>query len=139
MIVLDTNVLSELMRPEPAAPVASWVSSQPATSQYTTTVTQAEILYGILLLTAGKRRARLLSAAESMFAEEFAGRVLGFGSDAAALYSRIAADRRRAGRPISHFDAQIAAIARANGAKVVTRNVADFRGCGVELIDPWSA
>ena len=137
MIVLDTNVLSELMRPEPAEPVVSWVSSQPATSQYTTTVTQAEILYGILLLAAGKRRTRLLGAAESMFAEDFSGRVLSFGSDAAALYARIAADRRRAGHPISHFDAQIAAIARANGAKVVTRNIPDFHGCGVELIDPW--
>jgi predicted nucleic acid-binding protein len=137
VIVLDTNVLSELMRPEPAEPVVAWVSSQTATSQYTTTITQAEILYGILLLSAGKRRTRLLAAAEAMFAEDFAGRVLGFGSDAAPLYARIAAERRRLGRPISHFDAQIAAIARANGAKVVTRNMADFRGCGVELIDPW--
>ena len=139
MIVLDTNVLSELMRPAPAEPVIAWVSARPATSQYTTTVTQAEILYGILLLAAGKRRARLLNAADAMFAEEFAGRVLGFGSDAAALYARIAADRRRVGRPISHFDAQIAAIARANGATVVTRNVADFYGCGVELVDPWNS
>lgn len=126
------------MRPEPAETVVSWVSSQPATSQYTTTITQAEILYGILLLATGKRRARLLGAAESMFAEDFAGRVLGFGSDAAALYARIAADRRRAGRPIAHFDAQIAAIARANGAKVATRNLADFRGCGITLVDPWN-
>lgn len=139
MNVLDTNVVSELMRPEPAARVVSWVSSQPATSQYTTTITQAEVLFGIQLLAAGKRRARLLSAAESMFAEDFGGRVLGFGSEAAALYARIAAERRRVGHPISHFDAQIAAIARANGAKVVTRNVADFRGCGIELVDPWNA
>lgn len=73
-----------------------------------------------------------------MFAGDFAGRVLGFGSEAAALYARIAADRRRAGRPISHFDAQVAAIACANGAKVVTRNIDDFRGCGIELIDPWN-
>ena len=137
MIVLDTNVVSELMRPEPAEPVVSWIASQPATSQYTTTVTQAEILYGIQLLAAGKRRARLLSAADSMFAEDFAGRVLSFGSEAATLYARIAADRRRVGRPISHFDAQIAAIARASGAKVVTRNIADFRGCGIEVVDPW--
>jgi len=85
MIVLDTNVLSELMRPEPAAEVVAWVSSQTATSQYTTTITQAEILYGILLLATGKRRTRLLGAAESMFAEDFAGRVLGFGSDAARV------------------------------------------------------
>jgi predicted nucleic acid-binding protein len=139
MIVLDTNVLSELMRPEPAEAVVAWITAQPATSQYTTTITQSEILYGILLLPAGKRRARLLNAAESMFAEDFTGRVLGFGSDAAPLYARIAAERRREGRPISHFDAQIAAIARANGAKVVTRNVADFKGCGVALLNPWEA
>jgi predicted nucleic acid-binding protein len=137
VIVLDTNVLSELMRPEPASVVVAWVSSQTATSQYTTTVTQAEVLYGLLLLSAGKRRTRLLGAAEAMFAEDFAGRVLSFGSDAAALYARIAADRRRGGRPISHFDAQIAAIARANGAKLATRNTAEFQGCGVELVDPW--
>jgi predicted nucleic acid-binding protein len=139
MIVLDTNVLSELMRPAPAESVVAWLSSQPATGQYTTTITQAEILYGILLLAAGKRRTRLLGAAESMFAEDFAGRVLGFGSDAAPLYARIAAERRRVGRPISHFDAQIAAIARANGAKLVTRNTADFHGCGIQLVDPWKA
>jgi predicted nucleic acid-binding protein len=139
VIVLDTNVLSELMRPAPAEAVVAWISSQTAISQYTTTITQAEILYGILLLGAGKRRTHLLGAAESMFAEDFAGRVLGFGADAAPLYARIAADRRRAGRPISHFDAQIAAMARANGAKLVTRNVADFHGCGVELVDSWKA
>lgn len=137
MIILDTSVVSELMRPEPAQAVVAWVSSHPATSQYTTTITQAEILYGVLLLAAGKRRTRLLSAAQAMFAEDFAGRVLSFGSDAATLYARIAADRRRAGRPISYFDAQIASIARANGAKVVTRNIADFRGCGIALVDPW--
>ena len=73
-----------------------------------------------------------------MFEEEFAGRVLAFGSDAAAAYAHIAADRRRAGRPISHFDAQIAAIALANGASVATRNVDDFADCGVEVLDPWT-
>jgi predicted nucleic acid-binding protein len=78
-------------------------------------------------------------AAEAMFDEDLAGRVLPFGSDAARLYARIAADRRRAGRPTSHFDAQIAAIARSAGAAVATRDVADYRGCGIELIDPWAA
>ena len=138
MIVLDTNVVSELMRAEPTESVSTWVAAQPATSQYTTSITHAEINYGILLLPAGKRRARLLSAANAMFSEDFAGRVLGFGMDAAALYAQIAAERRRNGRPISHIGAQIAAIARANGAKVATRNIADFQGCGVDLIDPWT-
>jgi predicted nucleic acid-binding protein len=72
-----------------------------------------------------------------MFAEEFADRILGFGTDAAPPYARIASDRRRAGRPISHFDAQIAAIARSTGAAIATRNLADFGGCDVRLVDPW--
>ena len=138
MILLDTNVLSELMRPTPAERVARWVASQPATGLYTTSVTQAEILHGILLLPAGRRRQALEAAADAMFDREFRGRVLGFGGDAARPYARIAADRRRVGRPISHFDAQIAAIARAAGADVATRNVADYEGCGVKVINPWT-
>ena len=102
-----------------------------------TSITQAEIFYGVLLLPAGRRRTAIEAAAAAMFETEFAGRVLPFGSDAAPLYARIAAERRRAGRPISHFDAQIAAIARASGAAVATRNVDDFDRCGVKLIDPW--
>jgi predicted nucleic acid-binding protein len=72
-----------------------------------------------------------------MFAEDFGGRILGFGTDAAPPYAQIASDRRRAGRPISHFDAQIAAIARWAGAALATRNLPDFEGCGVTLVDPW--
>jgi predicted nucleic acid-binding protein len=139
MIVLDTNVLSELMKPAPAERVTRWIAAQPATSLYTTTVTQAEILHGVMLLPAGRRRNAVESAAEAMFKEDFAGRVLPFGSDAARLYARIAAERCRAGRPISHFDAQIAAITRAAGAAVATRNVADYDGCGVKVINPWEA
>lgn len=139
MIVLDTNVLSELMRPAPAHSVVAFVASRPASSQYTTSITQAEILHGILLLPGGRRRARLLSAAIAMFAEDFAGRVLAFGGDAALSYAQIAADRRRAGKPISHFDAQIAAIARSCGASVVARNVHDFEGCGVTVVNPWES
>jgi toxin FitB len=88
MIVLDTNVLSELMRPEPAESVVAWVTSHPTASQYTTSVTQAEILHGILLLSTGRRRTNLLNAANAMFAEDFSGRVLGFGTDAALPYAR---------------------------------------------------
>ena len=137
MILLDTNVVSELMKPVPARPVAEWVARQAATSLYTTTITEAEILHGVMLLPAGQRRARLQSAAENMFAEDFRGRVLPFGSDAARAYALIATQRRRAGRPISHFDAQIAAIGRSARAMIATRNTADFEGCGVELVDPW--
>lgn len=137
MIILDTNVLSELMKPAPARGVVDWMAGQPATNLYTSSITQAEILHGLLLLPPGRRRRALEAAATAMFAEDFAGRVLGFGTDAAQPYAQIATDRRRAGRPISHFDAQIAAIARFTGAAIATRNTPDFVGCGVTLIDPW--
>jgi len=137
MILLDTNVLSELMRPEPTPTVVDWIAAQPAQGLFTTSITQAEILYGIMLLPPGKRRDEFEAAARVMFAEEFAGRILAFGAHAALPYASIAVDRRRAGRPISHFDAQIAAIARCSGAAIGTRNVADFDGCGVEVLNPW--
>lgn len=137
MIVLDTNVLSELMKPAPAGRVVKWMAAQAAPSLFTTSITQAEILHGLMLLPKGRRRSGLEGAAASMFAEDFAGRILGFGTDAAPRYAQIASDRRRAGHPISHFDAQIAAIARLANAAIATRNVADFEACGVTLIDPW--
>jgi len=139
VIVLDTNVLSELMRPAPSERVVRWVAAQPATSLYTTSITQAEILHGIMLLPSGRRRNALQTAAEAMFSEDFGGRVLPFGSDATHPYARIAAARRRGGRPISHFDAQIAAIARSAGAEIATRNVADYEACGIQVINPWEA
>ena len=138
MIILDTNVLSELMRPKPAARVESWVAKQPTTELFTTSITEAEIFFGIELLTRGKRRDGLAAAAEGMFAEDFSGRVLGFESDAARVFAKIAAHRRALGRPISEVDAQIAAIAQVRAAKLATRNTADFRDCGVEVIDPWN-
>lgn len=137
MIVLDTNVLSELMKPAPAASVRQWVATRPASSFFTTAVTQAEIFLGVKLLSKGKRRDAIEAAAQAMFEEDFEARVLPFGSDAAKAYAQIAAGRRRSGRPISHFDAQIAAIARATGATVATRNIADFQACDIELINPW--
>jgi len=138
VILLDTNVLSELMKPTPEKRVVAWMGAQPSQSLYTTSITQAEILHGVMLLPSGRRRKAFEAAAEGMFREEFAGRVLSFGSEAALPYALIAVDRRRAGRPISHFDAQIAAIARSTGATVATRNVTDFEGCGVRLLNPWN-
>jgi toxin FitB len=138
MIVLDTNVVSELMGPLPAESVVRWIASRTATSLYTTAITQAEILHGVLLLPAGKRRKAFEEAAEAMFDEDFSGRILPFGSDAAPLYAEIAAERRRRGRPISQFDAQIAAISRASGAGLATRNVSDFDHCGIDVLDPWA-
>jgi predicted nucleic acid-binding protein len=139
MIVLDTNVLSEIMKAKPAAKVIDWMAGQAAADLYTTSITQAEILHGLMLLAPGRRRSALEAAVTSMFDEDFAGRILGFGSDVASTYARIASDRRRAGRPISHFDAQIAAIARSTGAAVATRNTADFDGCGLTIVDPWKS
>jgi predicted nucleic acid-binding protein len=138
MIILDTNALSELMRREPSPEVVAWVTSQPATELFTTVITEAEILYGIELLSQGRRRESLLAAAEAMFTEDFAGRVLVFEGDAARVFSTIAARRRRLGKPMSHADAQIAAIAQLRGAKLATRNTADFADCGLDVVDPWS-
>lgn len=139
MILLDTNVVSELMKSAPDETVARWTAAQPAASLYTTSITQAEILHGVLLLPAGKRRAAIEAAAKGMFEQDFAGRILAFGSEAALPYARIAAARRRAGRPISQFDAQIAAIASVADATIATRNVTDFAECGVKVVDPWRA
>lgn len=137
MIVLDTNVVSELMKPAPAVEVARWIAGHSAKMLYTTSVSQAEVLHGIALLPAGKRRGALEVAAEAMFDEDFGGRVLPFGGEAAHAYAQIAVQRHRSGRPISQFDAQIAAIARSARFAVATRNVSDFEGCGVTLLNPW--
>jgi len=139
MIVLDTNVLSESLRPTPNKYVLTWMAVQPRSALFTTSVVEGEILYGIRLLPNGARKDVLHRAIQSVFAEDFLGRVLPYDSDAAASYAEIAADRRKAGRPISQFDAMIAAIAHSRGAVLATRNTKDFLGCGVELVDPWAA
>lgn len=139
MIVLDTNVLSELMKPSPEARVAVWVAAQPATSLFTTTVTQAEILVGLALLPRGRRREALEKAAVALFDEDLAGRVIAFDSAAAQACAKIVPARYRAGRPISQYDAQIAAIAASRGAGIATRNTADFDGCGILLFNPWKS
>ena len=137
MIVLDTNVVSELMKPQPAEEVVSWMGGSPAASFYITSITEAEILHGVMLLPTGRRRHAIEATATAMFREDFPGRVLAFDEDAAWPYAQIATDRRKSGRPISHFDAQIAAIARSRKAVLATRNVSDFEGCGVEIVNPW--
>jgi predicted nucleic acid-binding protein len=137
VIVLDTNVLSELMRPKPSTQVVTWIAQQPAVDLFTTAITEAEIFYGIELVAKGKRRDALLAAAEGMFTEDFAGRVLAFESDAARHFATITVHRRALGKPISHADAQIAAIARTHRAKLATGNGPDFADCSITLIDPW--
>jgi len=137
MIVLDTNVVSELMKARPAPAVIKWISRGDGSGYYTTSITQAEILHGVMSLPAGRRRRAIESAAEAMFATDFAGRILAFDSPAARAYAELVSDRRRRGRPISQFDAQIAAIARVAGATLATHNVRDFEHCGIGVVDPW--
>ncbi|MEO8369843.1 MAG: type II toxin-antitoxin system VapC family toxin [Candidatus Solibacter sp.] len=137
MIILDTNVLSEALKPNPAPIVLTWLAALDRMAAFTTAVTQAEILYGIESLPDGKRRAALLAAAETVFRREFAGRVLSFDENAARAYAQIVSARNAAGRPISQFDAMIAAIARAHHATVATRNTGDFDACGLALVNPW--
>ena len=138
MILLDTNVLSELMRPSPAAEVLRWMTTHPASQLFTTTITQAEILYGLEVMPKGNRRAALQLAIEAMFEEDFADRILPFDSDAARVFPKIAGARRALGRPIAQWDAQIAAIARSRGAALATRNSNDFEHCGIRVVNPWT-
>ena len=137
MIVLDTNVLSETLRPAPANSVSRWMMAQPSTSLFTTTICEAEIFYGLALMARGRRRTRLEEAVAAIFEQDFAGRILPFDSAAARAFAPIAARRRELGRPISECDAQIAAIAHSRGATLATRNVEDFADCGIEVINPW--
>src|SRR6202158_1761145 len=138
MIVLDTNVVSESLRPVPEPSVLDWLASQPRAPLFTTTVTRGEVLHGIRLLSDGKRRRGLWDAAKKIFSEDFAGQVLSFDSDAADVYAEIAASRRMAGKPISQFDAMIVAMARSRGANLATRKVKAFEDCGVDVINPWT-
>lgn len=138
MIVLDTNILSELMRPLPSDRVVRWVGAQPAAQLFTTAITEAEVFYGIELLPRSKRRDSLLAAAEAVFGEDFAQRVLTFDSSAARAFSKVAARRRAVGKPISHADAQIASIVQIHDATLATRNIGDFESCGIRVVNPWS-
>ena len=137
MTVLDTNVLSEALKPSPSEVVLRWLAAQEPSTVFTTSVTRAEVLYAVETLPLGKRRQRLLAAVEAVFEQDFEGRVLSFDQDAARAYAGIVAGRDAAGRPISHFDAMIAAIARSHRASVATRNTADFEGCGIQIVNPW--
>jgi toxin FitB len=135
MIVLDTNVTSELMRPSPEPHVVAWVRGRSGNELYTTSITVAEIRYGVERLPEGARKTLLKNTAEQVFA--FAHHVLSSDAPAAALYGAIVSTRDRVGAPINGFDAQIAAICRLHAATLATRNTRDFEHTGIDVVDPW--
>lgn len=139
MIVLDTNVVSEPTRLVPSAMAIEWLARQPRSELFLTAVSEAELRYGVEVLPPGRRRATLAASIERTLRQGFTGRILPFDSDAARAHAEIAAARRAAGDPISQADCQIAAIARSRGAAVATRDQRGFRGCGIEVINPWQA
>jgi len=137
-VLLDTNVLSELMRPQPSSDVLDWFVQQAGTEFYTSSITQAEMLLGVALLSGGKRRDAIADAVEQMFEQDFAGRCLPFDDLAAHEYAALVAARYKSGLPVSTEDAQIAAIALRHGLTLATRNAKDFRNIsGLVLLDPW--
>jgi toxin FitB len=137
-LLLDTNVLSELMRPEPDQTVMDWFAERTGTIFYLSSITQAEIMLGISLLPAGKRRETLAAAADGMFSQDFAGKCLPFDAAGAVIYAAIVSDRRKAGQAISTEDALIAAIALTHGYPLATRNTKDFINInGLMLQNPW--
>jgi predicted nucleic acid-binding protein len=139
MIILDTNVISELLRPEPNQQVASWLSAQDSGLLFLTTISEAELRQGVAILPEGKRRSALSKAIEGILEEDFRNRILSFDRQSAISYAAIASKRRAEGRPISQFDCQIAAIARSHSASVATRNINDYQGCGISLLNPWQS
>lgn len=140
-MLLDTNVLSELMRPKPAAAVLDWFATPVGrVAMSISAITKAEIMLGIALLPQGKKRAALAQAADAMFEEDFKGRVMVFDAGTAEIYARIVAERSALGRPMSTEDAQIAATALQHGMPLVTRNTRDFEHIsGLQLVNPWHA
>ncbi|QEP43398.1 type II toxin-antitoxin system VapC family toxin [Ectothiorhodospiraceae bacterium BW-2] len=138
MIILDTNVLSELIRLQPDMQVIHWFRSLQNQQCVTTTITRAEIRYGIGLLPEGKRKHQLQQAVIALFQPAIVEQVLPFDTDAADCYAEIAILRRQHGLPISQSDAMIAAITKTHTATLATRNIKDFHHCGIALIDPWN-
>jgi predicted nucleic acid-binding protein len=136
VIVVHTNVTSELMKPVPSTTVTAWVRARSATELYTTSITLAEVLDGIARLPDGRRKDLLKTTAQGVFSA-FADQLLAFDATAAVEYAELVSSRERTGPPIEGFDAQIAAICRAHGATLATRNVKDFQDTGIAVIDPW--
>jgi hypothetical protein len=139
LILLDTNVVSELMRPRPEPRVSDWAAAQPLATLAVAAVSVMEVRFGIAVLPAGRKRDELDSKLRQFLAQGFAGRVLPLDAAAANACADIRALRKRAGRPIATEDAMIAGIARAHGATMATRDIGGFAGCGLVLVNPWQA
>ena len=139
MVILDTNVVSELMMSSPNPGVLEWLETRQPAELFISAISEAELRFGAEVLPSGRRRESLLADIDRMLTTNFPGRVLPFDQDAARAYASIAAARRRIGQPIGHADCQIAAIARSVGTAVATRDAGGFRDCGIEVIDPWFA
>jgi toxin FitB len=137
VILLDTNVLSELIRPKPDEGVTKWLDSLDSAAVATTAITAAELRYGVARMPAGQRRERLNEAIRGLIEVDLEGRVEPFDAAAATHYAALVSDRDKAGRPISMADGQIAAICRKLGATLATRNTSDFQDTGIDLLDPW--
>ncbi len=138
-VLLDTNVLSELIRKTPDPVVEAWAAGHALEDLYFSAVGEAELRYGAAILPAGRRRTSLVSDIERMLSDAFDGRVLPFDSSPARAYADIAAMRRSAGRMIPPADCQVAAIARSRDMAVATRKVRDFEDIDIEIVNPWTA
>ena len=138
MIVLDTNVLSELMRPKPNPAVLAWMDAQPDQDLWLCSVVVSELLFGLARSPQGARRAQLTQAFEAMLVEDFFGRVLAFDLPAAVVYADLVSAREQLGQPLPMADAQIAATCLAHGARLATRNVRDFDALGLSWVNPWT-
>ena len=137
LIILDTNVVSDIILPVPNPSVACWVAEQVETDLFVTAVTEAELRSGIELLPLGHRRTTLETRITQILNDAFQGRILPFDGYAARVYAKLRATRRKAGMTYVIEDCMIAGIALSIGAAVATRNVRDFEGCGIDLINPW--
>jgi predicted nucleic acid-binding protein len=137
VIVLDTNVISELIRRAPSPAVLKRIWGFPSDDLCTTVITEAEIRLGLAILPGGRKRTALQVQVDLILTEDFPGRIFPFDSEASQAYAKLVAARRTAGRPISLVDAQIAAIVQTHRAVLVTRNARDFQGCQFDVINPW--
>jgi len=138
VIIVDTNILSEFMTSPPASSVFEWLNAQDTLALFLTSITIAEIGFGLRVMPMGKRRQLLQESFEQFVATAFDSRILSFDEPAARMYGEVKGYRKEIGRPLSDLDGQIAAIARTNGFAVATRNIKDFEECGIELINPFT-